>query len=115
MALNSTEELGYDLLKKAKRQGFSDFQIARLVLKELNAQDADESLLVIRKYRKSLGIVPVVKQIDTLAGEYPAKINYLYLSYSGDKHDIEFANDKKSIIVLGSGAYTLLCPWLTIC
>ena len=107
MALNSTEELGYDLLKKAKRQGFSDFQIARLVLKELNAQDADESLLVIRKYRKSLGIVPVVKQIDTLAGEYPAKINYLYLSYSGDKHDIEFANDKKSIIVLGSGAYRI--------
>lgn len=107
MALNSTEELGYDLLKKAKRQGFSDFQIARLVLKELNAQDADASLLEIRKYRKSLGIVPVVKQIDTLAGEYPAKINYLYLSYSGDKHDIEFANDKKSIIVLGSGAYRI--------
>ena len=107
MALNSTEELGYDLLKKAKRQGFSDFQIARLVLKELNAQDADASLLEIRKYRKSLGIVPVVKQIDTLAGEYPAKINYLYLSYSGDKHDIEFADDKKSIIVLGSGAYRI--------
>ncbi len=107
MALNSTEELGYDLLKKAKRQGFSDFQIARLVLKELNAQDSDASLLEIRKYRKSLGIVPVVKQIDTLAGEYPAKINYLYLSYSGDKHDIEFADDKKSIIVLGSGAYRI--------
>ena len=107
MALNSTEELGYDLLKKAKRQGFSDFQIARLVLKELNAQDSDASLLEIRKYRKSLGILPVVKQIDTLAGEYPAKINYLYLSYSGDKHDIEFANDKKSIIVLGSGAYRI--------
>ena len=107
MVLNSTEELGYDLLKKAKRQGFSDFQIARLVLKELNAQDSDASLLEIRKYRKSLGIVPVVKQIDTLAGEYPAKINYLYLSYSGDKHDIEFADDKKSIIVLGSGAYRI--------
>ncbi len=107
MALNSTEELGYDLLKKAKRQGFSDFQIARLVLKELTAQDSDKGLLEIRKYRKSLGIVPVVKQIDTLAGEYPAKINYLYLSYSGDKHDIEFANDKKSIIVLGSGAYRI--------
>ena len=107
MALNSTEVLGYDLLKKAKRQGFSDFQIARLVLKELNAQDSDASLLEIRKYRKSLGIVPVVKQIDTLGGEYPAKINYLYLSYSGDKHDIEFADDKKSIIVLGSGAYRI--------
>ncbi len=107
MALNSTEELGYDLLKKAKRQGFSDFQIARLVLKELTAQDSDKGLLEIRKYRKSLGIVPVVKQIDTLAGEYPAKINYLYLSYSGDKHDIEFADDKKSIIVLGSGAYRI--------
>ncbi len=107
MALNSTEELGYELLKKAKRQGFSDFQIARLVLKELNAQDADASLLEIRKYRKSLGILPVVKQIDTLGGEYPAKINYLYLSYNGDKHDIEFANDKKSIIVLGSGAYRI--------
>ena len=107
MALNSTEELGYDLLKKAKRQGFSDFQIARLVLKELTAQDSDKGLLEIRKYRKSLGILPVVKQIDTLAGEYPAKINYLYLSYSGDKHDIEFADDKKSIIVLGSGAYRI--------
>ena len=107
MALNSTEELGYDLLKKAKRQGFSDFQIARLVLKELTAQDSDQGLLAIRKYRKGLGIVPVVKQIDTLGGEYPAKINYLYLSYSGDKHDIEFANDKKSIIVLGSGAYRI--------
>ena len=107
MALNSTEELGYDLLKKAKRQGFSDFQIARLVLKELTAQDSDQGLLEIRKYRKGLGIVPVVKQIDTLGGEYPAKINYLYLSYSGDKHDIEFADDKKSIIVLGSGAYRI--------
>ncbi len=107
MALNSTDELGYDLLKKAKRQGFSDFQIARLVLKELTAQDSDKGLLEIRKYRKSLGILPVVKQIDTLAGEYPAKINYLYLSYSGDKHDIEFADDKKSIIVLGSGAYRI--------
>ena len=107
MALNSTGELGYDLLKKAKRQGFSDFQIARLVLKELTAQDSDQGLLAIRKYRKGLGIVPVVKQIDTLGGEYPAKINYLYLSYSGDKHDIEFANDKKSIIVLGSGAYRI--------
>ena len=107
MALNSTEELGYDLLKKAKRQGFSDFQIARLVLKELTAQDSDQGLLAIRKYRKGLGIVPVVKQIDTLGGEYPAKINYLYLSYSGDKHDIEFADDKKSIIVLGSGAYRI--------
>ncbi len=107
MALNSTEELSYDLLKIAKRQGFSDFQIARLVLKELTAQDSDKGLLEIRKYRKSLGILPVVKQIDTLAGEYPAKINYLYLSYSGDKHDIEFADDKKSIIVLGSGAYRI--------
>ena len=107
MALNSTEELGYDLLKKAKRQGFSDFQIARLVLKELTAKDSDQGLLAIRKYRKGLGIVPVVKQIDTLGGEYPAKINYLYLSYSGDKHDIEFADDKKSIIVLGSGAYRI--------
>ena len=107
MALNSTEELDYDLLKKAKRQGFSDFQIARLVLKELTAQDSDQGLLAIRKYRKSLGILPVVKQIDTLGGEYPAKINYLYLSYSGDKHDIEFVNDKKSIIVLGSGAYRI--------
>ncbi|MBQ7773596.1 MAG: carbamoyl-phosphate synthase (glutamine-hydrolyzing) large subunit [Bacteroidales bacterium] len=107
MALNSTDELSYDLLKIAKRQGFSDFQIARLVLKELTAQDSDKGLLEIRKYRKSLGILPVVKQIDTLAGEYPAKINYLYLSYSGDKHDIEFADDKKSIIVLGSGAYRI--------
>lgn len=92
------------LLKLGKQQGFSDFQIARAIWKEdLN----DECLEVVRDYRKKVGIIPVVKQIDTLAAEYPAQTNYLYLTYNGTENDVKYLGDKKSVIVLGSGAYRI--------
>ena len=95
-----------ELLRKAKVQGFTDFQISRAVGLE-EKLGVDEGLMAVRLRRKELGITPVVKQIDTLAAEYPAQTNYLYLTYSGVAHDIEFAHDNKSIIVLGSGAYRI--------
>ncbi len=95
-----------ELLRKAKVYGFTDFQIARALgmEKEMEIEDA---LLLVRQKRKQLGITPFVKQIDTLAAEYPAQTNYLYLTYQAVAHDIEFAHDQKSIIVLGSGAYRI--------
>ena len=95
-----------DLLRKAKREGFSDFQIARAVgmEKEMDIQDA---VMKVRTRRKELGILPAVKQIDTLAAEYPARTNYLYLTYGGRTHDIDFADDGRSVVVLGSGAYRI--------
>ncbi len=93
-----------DLLKLAKRQGFSDFQIARALWKNKMTQ---EHPLQIRSLRKNLGVVPVVKQIDTLAAEYPAQTNYLYLTYGGSEHDIDYEKDGRSIVVLGSGAYRI--------
>ena len=102
----SLETIPPELLAHSKINGFSDFQIARHVMKSGPA-DINEDLLKVRKHRKMLGIVPFVKQIDTLAAEYPAVTNYLYLTYSADEHDIKFENDKKSIIVLGSGAYRI--------
>lgn len=104
--INSLEELPAELLKMAKKAGFSDFQIARLVLKSTN-QHINEDLIRVRNHRKTIGILPSVKQIDTLAGEYPAQTNYLYLTYHGTEHDIKFTNDDKSVIVLGSGAYRI--------
>jgi carbamoyl-phosphate synthase large subunit len=103
---NKLENLPVNLLKISKQSGYSDFQIARLVLKYSN-KNIHEGLLKVRNHRKSLGIVPFVKQIDTLAGEYPAQTNYLYITYNGSEHDIEFNNDDKSVIVLGSGAYRI--------
>ena len=100
------ESLPAELLLHSKINGFSDFQIARHVLRSRTA-DINEDLLKVRAYRKYLGIVPYVKQIDTLAAEYPAVTNYLYLTYSASEHDISFNNDKKSVIVLGSGAYRI--------
>ena len=100
------ENLSSDLLYKAKIQGFTDFQISRAIGLE-EACGTDSGLNIVRDYRKSLGILPVVKQIDTLAGEYPAQTNYLYLTYAGKQHDIDYVDDKKSIIVLGSGAYRI--------
>lgn len=97
-------QLPVELLRRAKRQGFSDFQIARAIGME---GDTEDTMLEIRQHRKSLGIVPVVKQIDTLAAEYPAKTNYLYLTYSGTEHDICFEADHRSVVVLGSGAYRI--------
>lgn len=95
-----------ELLHLAKKQGFSDFQIARACLKE-NMVKVDEALLEVRNRRKALGIVPVVKQIDTLAAEYPAQTNYLYLTYNGVENDVDYKGDKRSVIVLGSGAYRI--------
>ena len=103
---DTLENLPVDLLKISKQSGFSDFQIARLVLKYSN-KNIHDGLLKVRNYRKAIGIVPFVKQIDTLAGEYPAQTNYLYLTYNGSEHDIDFNNDDKSVIVLGSGAYRI--------
>jgi carbamoyl-phosphate synthase large subunit len=95
-----------DLLRTAKQAGFSDFQIARLVLKSANNK-IHKDLLKVRAYRKANGVVPVVKQIDTLAGEYPAQTNYLYLTYNGNENDVNYLGDQKSVIVLGSGAYRI--------
>ncbi len=92
------------LLYKAKRQGFSDFQVARAIGMEGEMEDA---IVTMRQYRKQRGIVPVVKQIDTLAAEYPAQTNYLYLTYSGTENDVHYLGDHKSIVVLGSGAYRI--------
>lgn len=94
------------LLRKAKVQGFSDFQIARALGLE-QAMDGEEAILAVRNFRKSAGILPVVKQIDTLAAEYPAQTNYLYLTYSGTANDVRYLGDRKSIVVLGSGAYRI--------
>ena len=97
-------DLPDELLRKAKVQGFSDFQVARAIGYE---GDLEEGILYVRRHRKERGIVPVVKQIDTLAAEYPAQTNYLYLTYSGVAHDVHYLGDKKSIVVLGSGAYRI--------
>ena len=102
----SLEILPVNLLKLSKQSGFSDFQIARLVLKSSN-KNIHADLLKVRNHRKAIGIIPFVKQIDTLAGEYPAQTNYLYITYNGSEHDIGFNNDDKSVIVLGSGAYRI--------
>lgn len=95
-----------ELLRKAKVQGFSDFQIARALGLE-KYMDSEDGILAVRALRKSVGILPVVKQIDTLAAEYPAQTNYLYLTYSGVAHDVHYLGDRKSIVVLGSGAYRI--------
>ena len=103
---HSINVLDNALLRRAKIQGFSDFQIARALGMGSDMKMA-EALLVVRARRKQAGIVPYVKQIDTLAAEYPAQTNYLYLTYSACSNDIDFAHDNRSIIVLGSGAYRI--------
>lgn len=100
------EDLPVELLRLAKQQGFSDFQIGRAVLKD-NMTDGERTTLDVRNLRKGLGITPVVKQIDTLAAEYPAQTNYLYLTYNGSSNDITYLHDHRSIVVLGSGAYRI--------
>lgn len=100
----SDKKAGAELIRQAKIQGFSDFQIARAIWKD---KMEDCHMQWVHEYRKSLGIVPVVKQIDTLAAEYPAQTNYLYLTYSGIANDVKYLGDKKSIVVLGSGAYRI--------
>ena len=105
-AAGNLQSIDEDLMRKAKIQGFSDFQIAKAV--GLGEQmDMDFAVLVARKHRLSLGVKPVVKQIDTLAAEFPAQTNYLYLTYSGIANDVKYLNDRKSVVVLGSGAYRI--------
>lgn len=99
--------LGKELLRAAKVYGFTDFQIARAVGLEQELKSMAKAGLVVRNLRKNYGILPVVKQIDTLAAEYPAQTNYLYVTYAGVKSDISFERDRRSIIVLGSGAYRI--------
>ena len=103
----SVNVLDKELLRTAKVYGFTDFQIARAVGLEKEMGNMHKASLVVRNLRKSYGILPVVKQIDTLAAEYPAQTNYLYLTYSGVASDIRFDNDRRSIVVLGSGAYRI--------
>ena len=99
--------LDQDLLRTAKVYGFTDFQVARAVGLEQELGNMHKAALLVRNKRKSYGILPVVKQIDTLAAEYPAQTNYLYVTYAGVKSDITFENDHRSIVVLGSGAYRI--------
>lgn len=105
-AYSSVDEVPADLLRRAKEQGFSDFQIARAVMKDKMDISGCHNL-VVRARRKELGILPVVKQIDTLAAEYPAQTNYLYLTYNGSANDVAYTGDHRSVVVLGSGAYRI--------
>ena len=105
-ACESVKAIPTPLLRQAKKQGFSDFQIARAIFKE-HLDDAERASLQVRQDRKYRGILPVVKQIDTLAAEYPAQTNYLYLTYNGTENDVEYVGDHRSIVVLGSGAYRI--------
>ncbi|MDE5647521.1 MAG: carbamoyl-phosphate synthase (glutamine-hydrolyzing) large subunit, partial [Muribaculaceae bacterium] len=105
---NKIDDICPGLLRRAKEQGFSDFQIAKIVLgTEESSARPNESNLAVRQYRISKGITPVVKQIDTLAGEFPAQTNYLYLTYNGTENDVKYLHDHRSIVVLGSGAYRI--------
>jgi len=102
----SLETCDLRLIREAKIRGFSDFQVTRLILKS-SAENMEADMLKFRNFRKEAGIVPFVRQIDTLAAEYPAQTNYLYLTYSSVSHDVVFQHDQESVIVLGSGAYRI--------
>jgi len=102
---NLIEDISAELMKTTKQKGFSDFQISRFIHK--NSVNMHLEMLQVRNFRKSLGVVPYIKQIDTLAAEYPAQTNYLYMTYNGSAHDIIPEKDGKSVIVLGSGAYRI--------
>lgn len=104
--LDKETEISEGLLRKAKQYGFSDFQIGRLTVKNTSLSH-HEKMLKVRDYRKKLGVLPCVKQIDTLAGEYPAMTNYLYVTYNGSENDVKYEHDGRSVIVLGSGAYRI--------
>jgi carbamoyl-phosphate synthase large subunit len=103
---NSLESTDIDLIREAKIRGFSDFQITRMILKS-PVERIEEDMLKVRGFRKAAGIVPYVRQIDTLAAEYPAQTNYLYLTYSSSSHDVTFTDSENTVIVLGSGAYRI--------
>ncbi len=103
---NSVADVSDAMLLDAKRKGFSDFQLARTVFK-CSGSEIEERIQEVRSWRKGRGITPVIKQIDTLAAEYPAQTNYLYVTYNGTEHDIDFPHDGRSVVVLGSGAYRI--------
>ncbi len=105
-AYNDITAVPDEAIADAKRKGFSDFQLARTITK-CSPEKIEDEMLRVREERKKRGITPVIKQIDTLAAEYPAQTNYLYVTYNGTAHDIDFANDGRSVIVLGSGAYRI--------
>ncbi len=105
-AYDALQAVPANLIRRAKVEGFSDFQIGRAIFGP-EEDDMEDAILQVRNRRKALGILPVVKQIDTLAAEYPAQTNYLYMTYSGVAHDIQYENDDRSIVVLGSGAYRI--------
>ncbi len=105
-AYDALQAVPANLIRRAKVEGFSDFQIGRAIFGP-EEDDMEDVILQVRNRRKALGILPVVKQIDTLAAEYPAQTNYLYMTYSGVAHDIQYENDDRSIVVLGSGAYRI--------
>ena len=106
-AVGNINKLDKELLREAKVYGFTDFQIARAVGLDNEVNSMAKAGILVRNLRKNYGILPVVKQIDTLAAEYPAQTNYLYVTYAGVESDIKFEKDKRSIIVLGSGAYRI--------
>ena len=103
---NSLEELPADVLREAKAMGFSDFQVARFVLKPVNGNMEKENLKV-REYRKQQGILPAVKRINTVASEHPELTNYLYMTYGTEGYDVNYYKNEKSVIVMGSGAYRI--------
>lgn len=103
---DTVEKVPDELLLKAKKQGFSDFQVARAIM-GMSEDDMEAASMEIRKNRLSRGIRPYVKQIDTLAAEFPAKTNYLYLTYHGIEDDVRYEAHDRSVIVLGSGAYRI--------
>ncbi len=105
--VNKPEKITDELLLESKKAGFSDFQIARLIYDSEHIGEKDDEILKIREVRKSRNIMPCVKQIDTLAAEYPAQTNYLYLTYHGSENDVHYLGDHKSVVVLGSGAYRI--------
>ncbi|MCM1006211.1 MAG: carbamoyl-phosphate synthase (glutamine-hydrolyzing) large subunit [Prevotella sp.] len=104
---NDVSELSDELLRRAKQQGFSDFQIGRALYGDQMNRNSETLSDKVRSHRKQAGIIPVVKQIDTLAAEYPAQTNYLYLTYNGSENDVTYLGDHKSVVVLGSGAYRI--------
>ena len=106
LTFNTLEDVPAETLRKAKELGFSDFQIARFVLKPEGGNMEKENLKV-REYRKKLGILPAVKRINTVASEHPELTNYLYMTYAIEGYDVNYYKNEKSVIVLGSGAYRI--------
>ncbi len=106
-SFTNLSDVSKELLSRSKKLGFSDFQLSRIILKDDHNPIVDDSMITVRELRKQLGVMPCVKQIDTLAAEHPAQTNYLYVTYHGDENDIKPVKNNKSVIILGSGAYRI--------